>query len=254
MVLDLSLGEQFLKDKDNRCIKLIFIPGGPGMGSEYFNSLIHYFDAFEIGVFENVGTGASNFDDLTKKFVDYIVSTSELDQNEIVLVAHSFGSLLILNSLDLLLHCHNVKVSGLVLVSWLYDCKVLEARSKYSKLDYSGKGPFSEEKNRTPNENFKEYNKYWAEAYFSSAQMEVGVKTLNNMSYDAQIWENLREEVFESIDLNEKLPTVSLPVLSLHGEKDDSVPYEYIEEGFKKLGSYMKKLVKVKCRTLSIFE
>ena len=181
-------------------ITLIFLHGGPGFKdylSPYFEEFKNYFTTV---FYDQLQGSEVKMSDLISQ-LDEIVSTQT---GKIILVGHSWGGVL---AAEYALRFEK-KISGLVLM-----CTGLNHKHWYDD--------FHAEKERLGLNDAPP-----AEIFLTADEREEGSVFLDKTweTFSGETFDSLEESYIRQFDLTPSLPTLSIPILNIFGEKDVRFP------------------------------
>ncbi len=222
----------------NKKLNLVLIPGGPGMGSEYFQSLVGGIQSFfSIWLVDLPGNGDNQYAcaidyDLWPQLICEI--SSQLD-GEIIYLGHSFGGMLLLSTPEIQ---NNAK--AFILMSTLPKTIFFEGGGSY--FDNKFFKQHIENYKKSPSDNaFKNLVVALSFFYFQGNDLIKGKAMLKQTKYAHRAYDYL---------LNNFLPNYkakyipSIPTLIVSGEKDIVTPIKYfkIDKKFKKKNIVIKEI------------
>ena len=219
-------------------VNLLLIPGGPGMGSEYFLSLVRGIkDNFSIWLVDLPGNG----DNVLKKSIDYhqwsklLPETADHIDGKLVYLGHSFGGMLLLSEPRL-----EQSAEGFILMSTVPKTIFFKDGSSYFD-------------NNTVTQMIKQYQSNPSDMalknmvvslstyYFEQNNMDNGKKMLlethyAHLPYDALLNSFVKEYQAAYV------PTI--PTLILSGDDDKVTPIKYFanDQRFSKENIDMTKI------------
>lgn len=208
----------------------LFIPGGPGVDSSYFLSLINELNIpGNFWLIDLPGNGSNISDKAPADFNfdswdNYLLSTIQKFENPI-LVGHSFGGMfpLLFPNLEKLLKGFVILNSAPSL--WLEEAAKL-AREKNLPLLTEPMAAFEHDPNQ---ETFKKALLACAPYYFPSNNLENGIKLLNQlqMNYLAAAWWLKRAS---SMNFSAKWVPENIPTLIIGSSEDCITPISLFEK------------------------
>ncbi len=215
---------EFLLSKDRNCKDVIvLLHGGPGLDSGYFfpylNPLLDY---FSIAHFQQGNENSKNIEDVVlevKKVVD------EVSQNSnVYLLGHSWGGALALEYV----RRYPYEISGLILVSWVYDTEWHLYRDKLTVRRDTPDFASLE----SANERFSNLTRAVAELYFNNEVLDVGKKILDKINYNGDFWERFGSSyLYNELFSSDVVASLKIPTISITGANDLCVPVEYVRKG-----------------------
>ena len=208
----------------------LFIPGGPGMGSEYLEDFVNKLDLpGKTWLCDYSGDGSNC---LHNKEIDYAKEwplglKDAIEQLEdVVLVCHSFGGFLTLSTPDI-----ESTLSGLIILSSApnqkYAHDLENQRIKYSLPDNTR--IFLEYMNDSNNETLKNFFYASIPYLFSEGYYEHGALLLKDLPYNYKTYNWSRNYMSSNSMLPEWYPK-KLHTAIITGENDYLIPIKWFKE------------------------
>ncbi len=219
---------QLIQSKGGKAWNWLFLPGGPGLGSE---SLVHLTASLSLpGALWHVdfpGDGSNTFENNVEAFARWGDALEEgVDAlDNVILVGHSSGGMFAL-SIPSLEH----KLSGLVLMdsspdaSWQGELAKMFEASPNPQLEYLDEIY----KNNPNNEILRELSVEAAPYFFTEKGLPVGRKLLQGLPYNYETC-NWSEAHFDATYKAKWFPK-NLPTLILSGEEDHLTPLRLFKD------------------------
>lgn len=217
----------------------VFLPGGPGMGSEYFEPLVQQLNLpGTIWLLDMPGDGSNR---LGGKVIDYNKWSDYLPDaitklSNVILVAHSFGGMLTLASPEL-----KGKLAGLVLIDTAPNNQWMQTSAKYST---EAMAQAQKKYLASPSdENFKQVTLTMAPLFFLKKDQQQGKKLLQNLPYNHKPFDWAIKDFDAGYDA-QWIPQ-NMPLLIIMGDKDILTPVSL----FKQDARFNKKNIQIKILT-----
>ena len=213
----------------NSYLNWIFVPGGPGLGSESLSNLtkginlpgkIWHFDFPGDGSNLSSSTAQVSIQNWKRSLIEAVTTLKPA-----VLVAHSFGGMFVLSLPEL-----EEKLRGLILFRASPDRRWEDEFNKYSMLNpIPGLTKLQTNFKKHPtNEGLKDLTTASSSYFFSSQSLEIGKAILDRLPFNAQTFLLAQREFHP----NYKAVWVphALPTLILGGSEDRLTPLRIFEE------------------------
>ncbi|RYZ91917.1 MAG: alpha/beta hydrolase [Proteobacteria bacterium] len=204
---------------------LVLIHGGPGLSYHYFEPLIEQLKANVSILTYDQGTQSSvtDFPSAVSE-LHYVISNASLGSREIVLVGHSFGSLLAFAYVEKYHRSYS-----LILVSWIYDTKwasVFSDRTPEAK-DLEANLKIQNESSDDPKQHLKNLMHAYARYYFPLKSFQTASACFEKMNYYPELLESVSANWASHLDAKAVVAAYSGPILSIIGNEDRVVLPEY---------------------------
>lgn len=188
---------------------LLLIHGGPGLDDSYFFPFLSPLEEFYNLISYRIGSRCKDYslDSLVHELENVI---NKIDGDNLNVLAHSFASVILLNSKDKVLN----RFSNLILSNWIYNTEWIDIFHK--------KYPEAAE---TEGNSLKEDMLKQVDYYF--CDINLGTKVLNQISFSDEIYQQSLA-CYEHLDLSLRVEKHLNKITSVCSEFDKIVPSEYI--------------------------
>jgi pimeloyl-ACP methyl ester carboxylesterase len=147
------------------------------------------------------------------------------DHSPTIVLGHSFGGAL---ALEYAHRYPSKRLSGLALVSWIYDMDWARLFSTAYPSDSALADAAWEQDDIDADAKLKSSMLLLKKYYFPTSMLQAGTKYLDNLTYDADTYLRCSTDYFPHINLMPRLETLRVPILSVCGELDKIVPPDYL--------------------------
>lgn len=233
---------KFMKSRQGAVINWLFLPGGPGLGSESLDNLIECLDLpGTMWNFDLPGDGSNKTKDNAESFKNWaeaLVEAADAFDN-VVLVGHSSGGMFALAQPFL-----EKKLIGLILIdsapdnSWQVELSKMMDDKPIANFEEINKNY----RENPTNAGLKELTLACAPYFFSQEGLESGIFLLASLPYNHKTFE-WSEKHFDSTYKAQWIPQ-EIPTLILSGELDAMTPLELFDkrEEFHRPNIIMEKV------------
>lgn len=221
-------------------VKVIAIHGGPGMDYSYFIPYLSILEKeFEIFYYTQGHSGHYSIEGLVHELRDIIEASSAQD-HKIFLLAHSFGASLVLESLRSQATYYEEKIQGIIFSNWIYDYDWVQ----YLDWKTINNQCASIDKALSEDEVYREEMLRLGELYFTPKYLKQGDEVLKKVKFNASLKNIINEQFLSTFNAKDTLLKLSLPILSLIGDKDRIVHAQYFQrELVTLLGSIQHEVI-----------
>lgn len=222
---------QFIKSHEGKAWNWLFLPGGPGLGSESLDQLTNYLNLpGTIWHVDFPGDGSNTTKDSVESFKKWPNALEEAVDafDNVILVGHSSGGMYALS-----LPCLEHKLSGLILMdsapdsSWQRELERMVHSSPLEELERLDKIYES----NPSNEILKELTVAAAPYFFTEKGLEVGKDLLRALPYNYEVC-NWSAEHFDSTYQAQWVPQ-NLLTLIIAGAEDHLTPISLFRDYVK---------------------
>ena len=203
--------------------KIVFIPGGPGLGAGSFKKLFLYLEGdFEPHLYYPMGTGGR---ELETKEPFYSLLLEDLDQyvrqigSEVILCGHSFGGLL---ASDLIYSKGYKSIVGLIVIGAPLSERAFKSMGESYELRKGAELKEAEEAflKEPNNETLKKYLLEYKEFFFASQNVKAGQRMLLEDTHCAELCIHGREKLDKIGNLLQEIAKVPLKKIFIAGEEE----------------------------------